>query len=145
MTEVNSDNSKLAWAPNTHCLALDGVRGFAILVVTIYRICKELDPSSHPLVAAIHRATAPGTRGVDLFFVLSGFLITGILLRSKGKPNYFRNFIVRRALRIFPLYFLTLFIGLWSFRRCSTRMSLTCREPNSFISGLTHPTFACRG
>lgn len=113
MTEVNSDNSKLAWAPNTHCLALDGVRGFAILVVTIYRICKELDPSSHPLVAAVQRATAPGTRGVDLFFVLSGFLITGILLRSKGKQNYFRNFIVRRALRIFPLYFLSLFIGLW--------------------------------
>ncbi len=113
MTVVNSDSSESAWVPNTHCLALDGVRGFAILVVTIYRICKELDPSGHPLVAAVQRATAPGTRGVDLFFVLSGFLITGILLQSKGKPNYFRNFIVRRALRIFPLYFLSLCIGLW--------------------------------
>ncbi len=95
-----------------HCLALDGIRGFAILAVTLYRLCKEVDPEAHPILAIIRRFAPVGERGVDLFFVLSGFLITGILLRTRNQPNYFRNFISRRVLRIFPLYFMSLFLGI---------------------------------
>jgi len=102
-----------AWSAGTHCFTLDGLRGFAILIVTLYRLCKELDPSSHPALAIVQSASLIGGRGVDLFFVLSGFLITDILIRTKSKPNYFRNFIARRSLRIFPLYFASLAIGLW--------------------------------
>jgi peptidoglycan/LPS O-acetylase OafA/YrhL len=96
----------LADAPSLkgHIPALDAIRGLAIVLVTLYRFgggsedgpARALD--DHSLVEL-------GARGVDLFFVLSGFLITGILLDAKGKPHYFRNFYVRRALRIFPLYY----------------------------------------
>jgi peptidoglycan/LPS O-acetylase OafA/YrhL len=81
--------------------ALDYLRGLAIMLVVLYHNFSML-----PLVKF-------GFLGVDLFFVLSGFLITDILIRSKGKRHFFKNFYMRRILRIWPVYYATLLIILF--------------------------------
>ncbi len=88
---------------------LDGVRGLAIIFVLVYHIVR-LNPShvDHPIFDTIYRIAEMGWCGVDIFFVLSGFLITSILLRTKSGEGYFRNFYARRILRIFPLYYVTI-------------------------------------
>jgi peptidoglycan/LPS O-acetylase OafA/YrhL len=87
-----------------HLPALDGVRGLAILSVLLYHFVAQTTAQS-PLEAAVNQILGYGLLGVDLFFVLSGFLITGILYDSRAEPGYFRGFYARRALRIFPLYY----------------------------------------
>jgi peptidoglycan/LPS O-acetylase OafA/YrhL len=79
--------------------ALDGIRASAFLMV----------------FAAHYLNNAWGGAGVDIFFVLSGFLITGILLDSRDHPHYIRNFYTRRTLRIFPLYHGVLLLLLLSY------------------------------
>ena len=64
----------------------------------------------HGFAKLIANATYPGWLGVDLFFVLSGFLITGVLLDGKNEAHALRRFFVRRALRILPLYYVVLSI-----------------------------------
>ncbi len=101
---------------------LDGLRAVAILLVVPHNLNLIATFSGTQLVvAALHR----GWIGVQLFFVLSGFLITRILLDARDAPDYYRSFFVRRALRIFPLYYATLLVllmllpalGLVSFER----------------------------
>lgn len=86
-----------------HIPALDGIRGLGILLVLFFHY--GLSASILGIDNRIIWLSSLGWSGVDLFFVLSGFLITGILYDSKGKEKYFRNFYARRTLRIFPLYY----------------------------------------
>lgn len=82
---------------------LDGIRGIAILLVLVFHFGRYFP--SGGLDRFWGSIAGLGTNGVDLFFVLSGFLITGILLRTKDSEHYFRTFYGRRILRIFPLYY----------------------------------------
>ena len=94
-----------------HVPVLDAFRGLAILVVLVH------NASYHP--KGLHDSvplkiwdvwTGAGWFGVQLFFVLSGLLITGILLDTKGRPGWLRAFYGRRVLRIFPLYYAALLV-----------------------------------
>jgi len=90
-----------------HLPALDGVRGLAILVVLLFHFVAQT-ASTNRFEAAVNGVLSYGCLGVDLFFVLSGFLITGILYDSRASPGYFSGFYMRRVLRIFPLYYAVL-------------------------------------
>src|SRR5436190_21610863 len=85
--------------------ALDGIRGFAILLIIFfhyYNVDGEFARGSIPAyVLSLTRLT---WTGIDLFFILSGFLIGGILLEARESPTYYRTFYIRRAYRILPLY-----------------------------------------
>src|SRR5215475_11681196 len=87
-----------------HFPALDGLRGIAILLVLMVHSVPHIQGNS-TTVAALNSFFHSGIFGVDLFFVLSGFLITGILLDTKGSTHYFRSFYIRRILRLFPVYY----------------------------------------
>ena len=89
------------WLPK-HLPELDGLRGLAILWVVLYHC--------HPRLVGtwLYFASKWGWAGVIVFFVLSGFLITSILLETRDKPHYFHNFHARRVLRIWPVYLLVL-------------------------------------
>ncbi|MCK5535255.1 MAG: acyltransferase [Bacteroidales bacterium] len=100
----------------THISQLDSLRGIAILFVFIghfYTVNETNLYIDNKYIGMITmKLSLFGLRGVELFFILSGFLITRILLNSKKSPNYFITFFIRRFLRIFPLYYLVLLLSL---------------------------------
>lgn len=93
-----------------HFPALDGLRGLAIMLVLVHQL-SLLEPQPGVAAYVFGRMSNFGWTGVQLFFVLSGFLITGILLDSQRAKNYYSSFYARRSLRIFPLYFGVLLVA----------------------------------
>ncbi len=89
---------KLEYRKGQHLPVLDGMRGTAILLVILVHLFRY------------YKWVSFGWMGVDLFFVLSGFLITGILVDTRANSGYYKNFLIRRVLRIFPLYYFFLIV-----------------------------------
>jgi peptidoglycan/LPS O-acetylase OafA/YrhL len=94
-------------APTKRIPELDGLRGLAILLVILCHYVQDGGPIGprHSLAARIGEVIGQGTVGVDLFFILSGFLIGGILLNSRSSPRYYSTFYTRRFFRIIPIYY----------------------------------------
>jgi peptidoglycan/LPS O-acetylase OafA/YrhL len=89
--------------------ALDGLRGVAILLVLLVHFCTQVPtPSGAGALELLRRACSLGYAGVDLFFVLSGYLIGGILLDHRTSSRLLPAFYARRFFRIVPLYGLLL-------------------------------------
>ncbi len=88
--------------------SLDGIRALALLMVIAHNAVLIEPARLDAMGRLVFKALDTGWVGVTLFFALSGFLITGILLDTRAEPRAWRHFMVRRALRIFPLYYLTL-------------------------------------
>ena len=112
-----------AYPHRTRIQALDGLRAIAIALVIFNHYLPRVLIASGKGSSVILEMSGWAGSGVDLFFVLSGFLITGILINAKGSSNYFRRFYWRRSLRIFPAFYALLLFALvaWPiiFRRIS--------------------------
>ncbi len=99
-------------------VALDGIRGLAIALVLVWHYGQnQLRPEAGSFAEIAKRLLGFTWSGVDLFFVLSGFLIAGILLDKRHSERYFRSFYIRRGCRILPIYYLDvlLFYAVWRF------------------------------
>jgi peptidoglycan/LPS O-acetylase OafA/YrhL len=90
--------------------ALDGIRGIAIIWVILHNSIDVSHASATGILWVLSILAHPGWIGVQLFFALSGFLITAGLLDTRGTPHFYRNFYVKRALRILPLYYSVLLL-----------------------------------
>lgn len=115
-----------AAAPADRIPALDGMRGLALICIVAYHTVIMCSPQH----VAWYWLVQWGPATLDIFFVLSGYLITGILLRSRGGPAYYSRFLLRRALRIFPAYYLVLLLvfGLLPFISHDFRVSGTAAD-----------------
>lgn len=90
-------------ASDRRIAGLDGLRGLAILSVLLHHVLVVVPTDT--VSAVFYLLIQAGWIGVDLFFVLSGFLITTVLLRLREQPRFAATFYARRALRIFPVYY----------------------------------------
>ena len=93
---------------------LDGIRGFAVAAVVLHHLAPLFGVGTGKKIAvlALYRVLHVGWLGVDVFFVLSGFLITGIVLKDREKPDFWKNFYLRRACRILPAFVVVFVITL---------------------------------
>jgi peptidoglycan/LPS O-acetylase OafA/YrhL len=92
-----------------HIPEFDGLRGIAALAVVADHLSQNYIVFAHGKLLHVALVLSQfGVAGVDVFFALSGFLITSILLEKRGTPHYYRNFYMRRVLRLAPAYLLTL-------------------------------------
>ena len=130
MTAPATAKSKLFF-PN-----LDGLRFFCFLIVFLYHcnltIINRMNDGA--IKSAINFIFQNGNTGVNIFFVLSGFLITMLLIREKevqGNINL-RNFYLRRMLRIWPLFYLCIFLGFFAFPFYKYHAVLVPQETSSF-------------
>jgi peptidoglycan/LPS O-acetylase OafA/YrhL len=105
--------------PRDYIPQLDGLRALAVLFVLV---AHGLDSD---LLPSVTKYTGFGATGVLIFFVISGFLISRILIRSKGSTKYFVNFYARRGLRIWPLYYAVLVLSFGLLRFGPTQHSVT--------------------
>jgi peptidoglycan/LPS O-acetylase OafA/YrhL len=129
---------------------LDGVRGLAVLLVVLthyFVLIAETKPDT--VFAYLQLALGTAYTGVDLFFVLSGFLIGGILLDNRKSGNYFQAFYARRFFRIFPLYYLFLSVSaIWLWARAVQSPADHTVSAMPFLFYLTYTQnfmFAARG
>lgn len=105
-TSIPARPVKQAYVPE-----LDGIRGIAILaVMAVHFIAAQVKVAHNGVERLAEAITGYGMWGVDLFFGLSGYLITGLLADTRESPKYFSTFYMRRTLRIFPLYYGVLFV-----------------------------------
>jgi len=116
-------------ARQTRIPQLDGLRGLAILLVILFHYGVAVSIPGSQLFFHLQDCFRMGSYGVDLFFVLSGFLIGGILLDCQSSPTYFRTFYLRRFHRIFPLYYVWLglyvVLALSAFHHLPTSIQMT--------------------
>ena len=111
-----------------HMPGIDILRGLAVMAVVVYHGMAYQAPHlpwQNPFVVWLYELTAWGWLGVNLFFVISGFLITGILDDTLDRPNYYERFYLRRALRILPAYLAVLLLA-WATRFVTPNYMVVC-------------------